>query len=190
MSIFSEANMIACIESNLPEGQHFKAGIHAVVKKVKLRRFFSGVAYDPSSNLIQPLSDAPLLYVTKSKEADFDAYMGFSEDYLVIVPCEKERWYYEHVEITDPELVADILPVAMNVESPFSASDILPVYPLSQVEKCSMKKNWIGAYVCEITFDNGDYLKVLLPPLAGLFGGMPHHKVYREAIVKLLEKKG
>ncbi|WP_294633791.1 hypothetical protein [uncultured Bacteroides sp.] len=89
MSTFNEANMIACIESNLPSGQHFKAGIHAVVKKVKLRRFFSGAIYDPSSNLIQPLPDAPLLYMTKNKEADFDAYMGFSEDYLVIVPCEK-----------------------------------------------------------------------------------------------------
>ncbi|WP_299991922.1 hypothetical protein [uncultured Bacteroides sp.] len=189
MSTFNEANMIACIESNLPSGQHFKAGIHAVVKKVKLRRFFSGAIYDPSSNLIQPLPDAPLLYMTKNKEADFDAYMGFSEDYLVIVPCEKERWYYEHVEITDPELAADIMPVATDVESPFNASDILPVYQLSQVEECNIKKNWIGAYVCEITFGNGDYVKVLLPPLAGLFGGMPRHKTYREAIVKLLTEK-
>ncbi|WP_303028186.1 hypothetical protein [uncultured Bacteroides sp.] len=93
------------------------------------------------------------------------------------------------MEITDPELAADIMPVATDVESPFNASDILPVYQLSQVEECNIKKNWIGAYVCEITFGNGDYVKVLLPPLAGLFGGMPRHKTYREAIVKLLTEK-
>ncbi len=180
MATFNEANMIACIESNLPSGQHFKAGIHAVVKKVKLRRFFSGAIYDPSSNLIQPLPDAPLLYMTKNKEADFDAYMGFSEDYLVIVPCEKSGGTTSMWR----------LPIRnLQLESPFNASDILPVYQLSQVEECNIKKNWIGAYVCEITFGNGDYVKVLLPPLAGLFGGMPRHKTYREAIVKLLTEK-
>lgn len=57
----------------------------------------------------------------KGKEATFDAYVGFSEDYLVIVPCEKEMWYYR----------------------------------ISQMDKCDIKKNWVGAYVCKMEFDNG-----------------------------------
>ncbi len=189
MAIFNEANMIATIEKHLPAGQHFKAGIHAVAKKVRLCRSFSNATYDSPNNLILPLPEAPLLYMVKRKEAAFDVYMGFSEDYLVIVPCQREMWYYESEKITDSELAKKMMPFAIKVEAPLNAFDILPVYRISQIDKCSIKKNWIGAYVCKIEFDNDDFLKVLLPPLAGLFGGMPNHKMYRDVILELLKKK-
>jgi len=186
MSIFNEANMVARIRELLPEGQHFKAGIHAVVKKAKLYRFFANAFYDSSSHLVRPSSDVPLLCIIKSKEDTFDVYMGVSEDCMVIIPCGREMWGYEHAEVTDRELVATLAPAAGHVDFPISPSDILPVYRISQINECKVRKNWLGAYVCEITFVNSDFLKVLLPPLAGLFGGMPHHKSYRDEILKLL----
>lgn len=189
MSIFNEANMIASIEKYLPHGQNLKAGIHAIVKKVVLQRFFSNAVYDSSDNLLKPECGAPLFYISKSKVATFDVYIGFSEDYLVIVPCEKESWHYKHTEVTNPEFLAVCTQLAMEVQSPFCLADILPVYRISQIEKCEIEKNWVGAYVCKIEFDTGDFIKILLPPFAGLFGGMPHHKVYRNAILELLKAK-
>lgn len=189
MSVFNEATMIAAIKRLLPAGQHFKAGIHAIVKKAKLRRVFSHAAYDSSSHHILPQPEVSMSYMIKGKEATFDAYVGFSEDYLVIVPCEKVKWYYKSAEITDSELRENLMPLAVEVAAPLSAADIMPVYRISQMDKCDIKKNWVGAYVCKMEFDNGDTLKVLLPPLAGLFGGMPNHKAYRNAILELLREK-
>lgn len=189
MSVFNEANMIAVIKQFLPQDQNLKAGIHAVAKEVKLHRLFSNTSYDPSCSLIQPFTGSSLFYMSKSKMSTFDVYMGFSEDYIVMVPCEKELWYYEHAKITDPQLIAKYESEAIAVKSPIYESDILPVYRISQIEKCQIKKNWVGAYVCKIDFNNGDFIKVLLPPFAGLFGGMPNHKSYRNAILELLKTK-
>ena len=189
MAIFSEANMISSVAAHLPYGQNFKAGIHAIVKEVKLRRFYSNAAYDSTANLIRPMADAPLLYITKGKESTFDAYIGYSEDCLVIVPCEQEMWHYENVEIDEPDLTSMLMQFAVNVVSPVDPHDILPIYHFSQIDNCEIKKNWVGAYVCAINFVNGDFIKILLPPLGGLFGGMPNHSSYRKAILELLMSK-
>lgn len=188
MSVFNEARMIAAIEEHLPDGQHFKAGIHAIVKNAKLRRVFSRALYDSESHQIHPQPEIPMSYMIKGKEATWDAYIGASEDYLVIVPCDKVTWYYQSAEITDAELRDNLSPLAITVDHPVDAPDILPVYRISQLDKCDITKNWVGAYVCNMEFDNGDTLKVLLPPLAGLFGGMPNHKAHRNTILEILRK--
>lgn len=45
----------------------------------------------------------------------------------------------------------------------------------------------MGAVNCSITLKNGSFLKLQLPKLGGLGGGMPRHKEYREKIIECLE---
>lgn len=187
-SIFNEKNMIAAISKQLPQGQTFKAGIHAIVKKAELTRVYANASLDSTGTMIEPNPEVPLLLLMKEKYCTFDVYIGFSEDYLVIVPCEEEKWYYKHNEITDPKHVAEFGWVATGIDSAIHISDILPVYRISDIDKCEIKKNWIGAYICKMEFKNADRMQVLLPPLAGLFGGMPNHSSYRKAILDMLQQ--
>ena len=58
--------------------------------------------------------------------------------------------------------------------------------PFSEIERCELKNAVFGAVNCSVTLKNGDFLKLQLPKLGGVGGGMPHHTEYREAILARL----
>ena len=65
--------------------------------------------------------------------------------------------------------------------------DIGTCFPLSEIKSWDIKKAMMGAVNCSITLKNGSFLKLQLPKLGGLGGGMPRHKEYREKIIECLE---
>lgn len=187
-SVFSENRMLeelVPLIDELPGNQEFQAGVHGVMKKVVITRVYRNAILD-DNNVIVPTDGDSILYIRKSKLCDFDAYIGITPDWLLVVPCNEEKWAYESFRITEPEKIKEFLDYAQPLEAPLPASYIIPVIPLASIADFSAKKNWIGAYVCRLEMSDGDEFKMMLPRLGGLGGGMPHHKEYREAIVSKL----
>jgi hypothetical protein len=65
-------------------------------------------------------------------------------------------------------------------------NDIGTCYNLTDIQKCEIKKGWMGSVKCNIAMKNGTYFKLLLPKLGGLGGDMPNHTQYRDAIIARL----
>lgn len=166
----------------LPDNQEFKAGIHGVVKRASITRLYKNAILTPD-NIITPATEESITYVRKSKVCNFDAYIAITQQWLLIAPCNNEDWLYERVVITDPEQITEYAPFAQPLSAPLPAREILPIEPLENITGCTIKKNWIGAYNCTVDLLNGDQLKIMLPRLGGLGGGMPNHARYRDAIV-------
>ena len=66
------------------------------------------------------------------------------------------------------------------------AEDAGVCFPLSEIEQCKIEKGIMGAVNCSVTMRDGCFLKLQMPKLGGLGGGMPHHAEYREAILSRL----
>ncbi|MCM1094157.1 MAG: hypothetical protein NC421_09395 [Lachnospiraceae bacterium] len=189
-SIFSETRMLdelVPLINELPLNQKFQAGIHGIMKKVVITRIYRNAILS-DDNVIMPTAEDSILFIRKSKICDFDAYIGITQDWLLVVPCNEEKWAYESFRITEPEMMKEYLDYARSLESPLPASYIIPVIPLESIAEFSAKKNWIGAYVCKLVMSDGDEFKMMLPRLGGLGGGMPNHKEYRELIVSMLTR--
>lgn len=190
-SVFSEPRMLEQLNpliGLLPGNQTLRAGIHAVLKRAVVTRLYRNAHVD-GVNVIAPTEENSVLFVRKSKICDFDAYIGVTQDWLLIVPCDEPMWAYEIYRVTDEAQVREYAGLATPLESPMPASSIVPVVPLASVAEFTAKKNWIGAYNCRLVMSDGDEFKMLLPRLGGLGGGMPHHKEYRDAIVSALSER-
>ncbi len=112
------------------------------------------------------------LQVNKKKSSNFDVYVGITERYLLVAECE-EREYLDGFE-----LIADL---RNTVEE-----DIGACFPLTDIQRCIIKKGFMGATHCSITLTGDRFLKLQLPKLAGLGNGMPHHAEYREKVIACL----
>ncbi len=112
------------------------------------------------------------LQVNKKKTSQFSVYIGITERYFLVAECE-ERDYLDGFE-----LIADL---RNTVEE-----DIGACFLLTDIKRCIIKKGFMGATNCSITFTGERFLKLQLPKLAGLGNGMPHHAEYREKIIACL----
>lgn len=112
------------------------------------------------------------LQVNKKKTSRFDVYVGITENYLIVVECEERMYLNERYNIKDKRSTV--------------AEDIGTCFLFEDIKSCEIKKGMMGAVNCSITFRDGGFLKLQLPKLAGLGGGMPHHAEYREKIIARL----
>lgn len=173
--IFNEKTMTQALEKYLPDGESLTAGIHGVGIETHIRQVFGNCTLK-GDNLI-PNPSGAALEINKSKFARYDVYISITQHYLILAECEVYKHLYEFNESpeldgTDIEEIHTCIPI----------SDIGTRFPLVQIQKCEIKKGWMGSVNCVITMKNGSSLKLMLPKRGGLGGGMPHHAEYREAI--------
>ncbi len=112
------------------------------------------------------------LQVNKKKTSRFDVYIGITAHDLIVVECEERQYLNEFYHI--PDLRKTV------------AEDAGTCFPLTEIQSCEIQKGIMGAVNCSITLKNGNFLKLQLPRLGGLGGGMPHHAEYREKIIACL----
>lgn len=183
-SVFSERNMLEKLSAVFPAGTEIKAAVHVVVKSAEVMRLYANAVVEDKTRLIPAATDS-LIFLRKSKECSFDAYLGISDSLIAMVPCDSVMWGYELPEISDPDQIAQFGGFAETVTQPLDLSAITLVYPIDSLDKCEGKKNWIGAWNYKLEFSCGDNFRVMIPRLGGLGGGMPNHARYRDAIVGL-----
>ncbi len=114
------------------------------------------------------------LQVNKKKTSRFDVYIGITAHDLIVVECEERQYLNEFYHI--PDLRKTV------------AEDAGTCFPLTEIQSCEIQKGIMGAVNCSITLKNGNFLKLQLPKLGGLGGGMPHHVEYREKIIACLSR--
>ncbi len=114
------------------------------------------------------------LQVNKKKTSRFDVYIGITAHDLIVVECEERQYLNEFYHI--PDLRKTV------------AEDVGTCFPLTEIQSCEIQKSIMGAVNCSITLKNGNFLKLQLPKLGGLGGGMPHHAEYREKIIACLSR--
>lgn len=180
--IFNEKNMMQNLERYLPEGETLTAGIHGIGLEVRTSQIFKNCILEEGRLL--PAETGEALQINKSKAASFDVYIGITQNYLILSQCETNEWLYEINEISGPA-ASD----ASKITDCITLEEIGTCFPLAGIQSCKVKKVWMGAYNCMVTLKNNNYLKLQLPKLGGLGGGMPHHAEYREAILACLSGK-
>ncbi len=114
------------------------------------------------------------LLVNKKKTSRFDVYIGITAHDLIVVECEERQYLNEFYHI--PDLRKTV------------AEDVGICFPLTEIQSCEIQKGIMGAVNCSITLKNGNFLKLQLPKLGGLGGGMSHHAEYREKIIACLSR--
>ena len=181
--IFSEVNMLQVLNAHLPAGETIQAGIHGIGLKMEvIETFEKCVQFD---DFLVADEQGSILQVHKSKDAGFDAYIGVTEHCLLVCECDLCKHYYEFETLSDAP-AEHIRPLTPSI----SLKDIGICFPLADIKSCDVKKVWMGAVNCSITFKNGSFLKLQLPKRGGLGGGMPHHAEYRDAIIARLQACG
>lgn len=181
--IFDEGNMRRVLGQYIPAGESLTAGIHAVAQETCVRAVF-GKCVRTENGLI-PDADGGIVALEKKKYATYDIYLGITQSSLVMAECEQNSYYYQFEDGTDAG-AADV----REVDAEILFSDIGTCFPLADIQSCKIKKGWMGSVKCFITMKNGSCLKLLLPKLGGLGGGMPRHGEYREAIIARLDRGG
>lgn len=177
--IFDEANMRQALEKYIPTGETLLAGIHALSLETNVTGVF-GRCVRTESGLI-PDENGGTIALSKKKYATYDVYLGMTQSSLVMAECERNAYSYEFEEEPDVSR-ADIQEVA----AAMLFADMGTCFPLADIQRCEMKKGWMGSVKCVLTMKNGSFFKLLLPKRGGLGGGMPHHGEYRAAIVARL----
>ena len=112
------------------------------------------------------------LQVNRKKTSRFDVYVGVTERCMVVAECEERKYLNAFYRV--PDLRKTV------------AEDVGACFPFSEIERCELKNAVFGAVNCSVTLKNGDFLKLQLPKLGGVSGGMPHHPEDREAILARL----
>ncbi len=180
--IFDEANMRNVLGKYIPAGETLQAGIHAVAKETNAVCVFGKCVC--TENRVIPHEDGETITINKKKYSTYDIYLGITQTSLLIAGCEREQYYYQFEEGADS--AADI----QEVTSDIYFDDIGTRFPLADIQRCEMKKGWMGSVKCFLTMRNGSYFKLMFPKLGGLGGGMPRHTEYREAIITRLSGYG
>lgn len=127
----------------------------------------------PAGETLSAAVHGVTLQINRKKTSCFDVYVGVTERCLVVVECEERKYLNAVYHV--PDLRKTV------------AEDVGTCFPFSEIARCERKTVIFGAVNCSITLKNGDFLKLQLPRLGGVGGGMPHHKEYREAILARLE---
>lgn len=178
--IFDENNMRQSLEKYVPDGETLTAGVHGVGIETEIKQIF-GKCELVGDKLI-PNESGTAIEVTKCKYSKHDVYMGITQNYLILSECEVNKHFYEFDQ--DPDLEGAAVE---DIETCISITDIgICCFPFTEIEKCVIKKAWMGAFNCSISMKGGSVLKIMLPKRGGLGGGMPHHAEYREAILERL----
>lgn len=177
--IFDEKRMMQMFAQYLPDGEAVRAGIHAIANESQVAGIFSGCVLDDLTLI--PSERGEVIKVRKSKQATYDVYIGITSRYLLIAECEEYMHFYEFDANIDPKIV----PVT-EVHEEMSLKDLGIRYPLDAIQRCELKKGWMGSVKCSLTMKNGDAFKLVLPKLGGLGGGMPRHAEYRDKIIACL----
>jgi len=112
------------------------------------------------------------LQVNRKKTSRFDVYVGVTERCMVVAEC-------EYSSVDGILVLWQHLVLAYRIQGQ-------TYVPFSEIERCELKNAVFGAVNCSVTLKNGDFLKLQLPKLGGVSGGMPHHTEYREAILARL----
>lgn len=182
-SIFDEKTMIQYLERSIPGGEALAAGIHGIGITSQIKQAFKNCVL--IGEQLIPKENGAVLEVSKEKYAKCDVYIGITQNYLIVSECELYKHCYEfneHPELREGE--------AKELCTAISIQDIGTCFPLADIQTCIIKKGWMGSVNCSITMKNGNFLKLLLPKLGGVGGGMPHHAEYREAILARLSGCG
>lgn len=177
--IFSEKNMMYALERYLPAGETVVAGIHGIGLESDIRQVF-GKCFLVEDTLI-PKENGITIEVRKRKHANCDLYIGITRNYLILAECDVYQHLYEFND--SPNLAGAQV---QELGAPLSIKDIGTCFPLDEIRTCEIRKGWMGSVKCFITMKNGSLLKLMLPKLGGVGGGMPHHKEYREMIISRL----
>ena len=177
--IFNEANMRMTLEKYIPEGETLLAGIHAISKETSIIGIFEKCIRTEYSLI--PDENGGTVALNKKKFSAYDIYLGITQSALVIAECEKHSYFYQFKD--DPVVNEDDI---QKLTAKLSLDDIGTCFSLTDIQKCEIKKGWMGSVKCHITMKNGSYFKLLLPKLGGLGGGMPHHAEYLQAIIARL----
>lgn len=177
--IFNEANMRRILEGYIPDKETLTAGIHALSKETNVKSVFGNCIYTEEG--LVPSENGGILEVKKKKYSTYDIYLGLTQSSLVIAECETNQYLYEFNDRLDVR-DADI----KKITSGLRFADIGTCFPLTDIQRCEIKKGWMGSVKCSLTMKDGSCFKLLLPKLGGVGGGMPHHAQYREAIIARL----
>lgn len=178
--IFDEKNMIQSLEKYLPDGETLTAGVHGVGIETEIKQIF-GKCELVEDKLI-PKENGTAMEVRKCKYSKHDVYIGITQHFLILTECEVYKHLYEFDH--DPDLEGAVV---KEIDTSISITDIgTNCFPFTEIEKCVIKKAWMGAVNCSITMKGGSFFKIMLPKRGGLGGGMPHHGEYREAILERL----
>lgn len=178
--IFDEKNMMQSLGKYVPGGETLTAGVHGVGIETEIKQIF-GKCELVEDKLI-PKENGTAIEVSKCKYSKHDVYIGITQNYLILTECEVYKHFYEFDH--DPDLKGAAVE---EIDTCISITDIgTYCFPFKEIEKCVIKKAWMGAVNCAITMKGGSVLKIMLPKRGGLGGGMPHHAEYREAIIQRL----
>ncbi|MCI8553589.1 MAG: hypothetical protein HFJ80_01420 [Clostridiales bacterium] len=177
--IFDETSMRRALGAYIPDGETLLAGIHAIAKETNVTGVFGKCVR--TENGLFPDENGGVIALNKKKYAACDIYLGLTSSSLVLAECERNAYLYQFEE--EPNVSrADI----QEVTAPLFFADIGTCFPLTDIQRCEIKKGWMGSVKCLLTMKNGSYFRLLLPKPGGLGGGMPHHAEYRGAIIARL----
>ena len=182
-NIFDEARMLRAIEKYIPDGETFVAGIHAGANESSVTGVFSGCIL--MQDRLRPDPNGGTVKVIRKKYSGYDVYLGITQNFLIIADCDTYDHYYqcdEKPEVGDAEI--------QKVTDDILLKEFGRRYFLTDIQRCVIKKGWLGSVKCFITMKNGNYFKLMFPKLGGLGNGMPHHAQYRDAIIERLSKYG
>lgn len=155
--IFDENKMLQALGTYIPEGETLIAGIHCACNKMEIIRLFKNC--NCTEDMFIPNENGAAFQLRKAKYAGFDVYLGITENYLIVAECEKYMHYYEVDEIADFRINK-----AEEVKTCILFEDIgNNCVPLNDIQICEIKKIWLGAYKCTITFKDGGFYKLVLP---------------------------
>lgn len=177
--IFDEQRMQQVLAPCLPPGETLLAGIHGVGFRVEIKETFGPCVL--SGSQIIPKPDGAAVQVHKRKAAKFDMYVGITEHFLVLSPCEPCGYLYECNVLPNQDC-----PRCHPLDHPISVDDVGLSFPLAGVQRCEVRDSWMGSVICSVTFQSGTFLKMMLPRRGGVGNGMPNHFAYREAILSCL----
>lgn len=178
--IFDETSMRRALGNYIPDGETLLAGIHAVMKEMKVTGVFGKCVRTEDG--LAPDENGGIIALSKRKYVAYDVYIGFTQSLLTIVECEGNKYFYQFSNKWSGD-EGDV----QEITSKLPFADIGTCFLLSDIQSCEIKKGWMGSVKCTITMKNGNYFKLIFPKRGGLGGGMPHHAEYREAIIARLK---
>ncbi len=180
--ICNEANMIQAFSKYIPAGETLVAGIYATVQESRINAVFSKCRC--IEDKLIPDENAGVLSLVKGKYAEYSVYLGITQSDLFVVECEKNKHYYEYSDVPDMQNM-DV----QELDTELNWEDIGISFPLEDVQGCKVKKGRRGSKICTLTMKNGTYFRMTLPDCAAPNADMPHHAMYREAILTRLGGK-
>ena len=172
--ISDEKNMRQTLEKYLPYGESLTAGVYGTGLKTEIREVFGGCRI--AGDQLVPDETGAVLEVSKSKYSKYDIYVGITGKYLLYSACQDEKHLYEYNNSPEPAGTA-----VRNIDACIPLKAVGTCFPISEIQKCTIKNERTGAVICSVTMKNGSLLEFMLPKSGG--PGMPHYMEHRAAII-------